>query len=492
MTTSTGTDLDRRARLEEALIRRRRARAPHRAGPAGIPRLPRDGRAYATTGTERLYWDYHEADPDRSTFVLVGAIRMDGPLDVALLRSTLDELAERHEPLRTRFRVEGDELVALVDPTGALGIEVVDLAEDEVEEATAAVFEEPFDVRTGPPLRLRVLRTAPDRHVLVLVVHHLIGDLRSMEVFCGELSAGYAARLAGITPVYEPLPVQPVDIAAWQRDRVDRDRERLEGYWTRRLAGAQPLRPPTDLVAPPDPTTTGSTRGIRVPDELVERLRGLGAQHGASLFMVTITAFGMLLGRYSGQRDVVLMTPISLRDRPETHGVLGVHINEPPIRIDLSGDPTFGELLARVRDDVSADLDHRDLPVARIGELVAGGPLPLPVLFTEETDPEVPVDGAGAAGTLTQWVPYRRSQGQFAMRVTGGVYGVHLIQTYRTELYSADRVAAIAEDLLDVLTAVADRPDAKVLDPAGPCGVALRVPSAGPRPLTPDSEEPVR
>jgi amino acid adenylation domain-containing protein len=462
------------------------------AAPATIPRLPRDGRTYATSGTERLYWDYHEADPDRTTFVLVGAIRMDGPLDVEQLRHTLDALAERHESLRTRFRIEDGELVAVVDPAASLGLDVVDIAEEAVDEVTAAVFEEPFDVRAGPLLRLRVLRTAPDRHVLVLVMHHLIGDLRSMEVFCGELSAGYAARLAGTVPALDPLPVQPIDIAAWQRDRVDRDRDRLEGYWARRLAGAQALRPPTDLTAPDRPGTAGHTRGIRVPDELVERLRGLGAESHASLFMVTLTAFGMLLGAYSGQRDVVLMTPISLRDRPETHGVLGVHINEPPIRIDLSGDPTFRELLARVRDDVAADLDHRDLPVARIGELVEGGSLPLPVLFTEETDPDVPVDGAGAAGTLTQWVPYGRSQGQFAMRVTGGVYGVHLIQTYRTELYSESRVAAIAEDFLDVLAGVADRPDHKVLDPTGPCGIPLRVPRAGPRPSTTDREEHLR
>lgn len=469
-----------RARLEDALIRRRRARAARLPGPTAIPRLPRDGRTYPTTGTERLYWHYHQSDVDRSTFVLVGAIRMDGPLDLDVLRRTLDALGERHEPLRTRYLLQDGpddgEVVAVVDPESATELRVVDVTEDEVEEATVAVFEEPFDVATGPLLRLRVLRSGPDRHVLVLVMHHLIGDLRSMEVFCGELSAGYAAGLAGTEPALPPLPVQPVDIAAWQRERVDRDRERLEGYWTRRLAGVEPLRPPADLVPSGPLTTAGHTRGIRVPDELVARLRELGAEHRASLFMVTISAFGMLLGTYSGQRDVVLMSPISLRDRPETHGVLGVHINEPGIRIDLSGDPTYRELLERVRDDVSGDLDHRDLPVARIDELL-DRPLPLPVLFTEETDPEVPVEGAGADGTLTQWVPYRRSQGRFAMRVTGGVYGVHLIQTYRTQLYSPERVAAIAEDYLDVLTRVAADPDRRVHDPAGPCGVDLRVPA---------------
>ncbi|MEO5874454.1 MAG: condensation domain-containing protein, partial [Streptosporangiaceae bacterium] len=150
----------------------------------------------------------------------------------------------------------------------------------------------------------------------------------------------------------------------------------------------------------------------------------------------------------------------------------GVFINEPPIRVRLDGHPTFRELLARVRDQVAGDLDHRDLPVADIARLRPG--LDLPVLFTEETNPDVPVD-AGLTGGLTKQVPYQRSQGRFAMRLTGGYGEAHLIQTYRTELYSQDRVADIADDYLDLLTTIADRPDARVHDRAGPCGVALRV-----------------
>lgn len=498
MTTAANAELNQRARLEEGLLRRRRAKVAAAAA-AEIPRLPRDpsdgdgaATGFATSGTEELYWNLHESGSDRSTFVMVGAIEMNGPLDVPVLERTLNWLAERHEPLRTRFLRRDGELVAIVDPLPSLTVEVRSVAGSEVEEATAAVFDEPFDLATGPLVRLRVLRTAPDRHVLVLVLHHIIGDLRAMEVFCGELSTGYAAGLVGLVAPLAPLPVQPVDVTAWQRARLARSRGRLEDYWRRRLAGSEPLRPPVDLVPPVELSTVGHTRGVQVADRLVERLCALGADNQASLFMVTLTAFGMLLGAYSGQRDVLLVTPISLRDRPETHGMLGVLINEPPVRLDLSGDPTFRELLVRVRDDVAGDLDHRDLPVARIGELLEDGPLVLPVLFTEEIDPAVPVDeSTGARGTLTQWVPYRRSQGQFAMRVTGGVYGVHLIQTYRTELYSEARIAAVADDYLDLLARVADEPDRKVFDPAGPCGTRLRVPRAAhQRPSRP--EEAVR
>ncbi|MEW2399419.1 amino acid adenylation domain-containing protein [Streptomyces sp. NPDC046862] len=443
----------------------------------GIPRLPRTAgvQRFATSGTERIYWSYHEDDPEKDAFVLVGSMDLDGPFDVAAFERALAWMAHRHEPLRTRWVMEDGELVACVDPEPRpLTAPVVDVTEDEVAAATVAVFDEPFDLATDVLVRLRLLRLAPERHVLVLVMHHQIGDLRSLEVFCEELSIAYAAMATGDEPPLEPLPVQAVDVVAWQNDRLERDRERLEAYWTERLAGARTLRPPYDLDPPERLSLAGRTREKPIDVALVDRLRALAARERASLYMVSLTAFAVLLGAYSGQDDIVLMSPISLRERPETQGVLGVFINEPPIRVRLDGALTFRELLARVRDQVAADLDHRDLPVADIARLCPG--LDLPVLFTEETNPDVPVE-ASLSGTLTKQVPYQRSQGRFAMRLTGGAGEAHLVQTYRTDLYSDGRVAAIADDYLDLLTAVAARPDARVGDPGGPCGVALRIPA---------------
>ncbi|WP_344456180.1 amino acid adenylation domain-containing protein, partial [Actinocorallia aurantiaca] len=441
-----------------------------------VPRLPRTGgvQRFETSGIERVYWRYHEEDEEKDAFVLVGAMSLQGPFDAAALERALDWTARRHEPLRTRFVMEDGELAAYVDPEPRpQRVPVVEVTEDEVEAATEAVFDEPFDLERDDLVRLRLLRLAPDRHELVLVMHHQIGDLRSQEVFCAELSLAYAAFASGGTPALPEPPVQAVDVVAWQNARLERDRDRLEAYWRGRLAGAEPLRPPYDLTPPARPGLHGATREMPIDPGLVDRLRDLAARERASLYMVSLTAFAVLLGAYSGRRDIVLMSPISLRGRPETQDVLGVFINEPPIRVRLDGDPAFRDLLAATRDAVAADLDHRDLPVADIARLWPE--FDLPVLFTEETNPDVPLE-AGLTGALTRRVPYRRSQGRFAMRLTGGNGEAHLVQTYRTALYSPQRVADIAEDYLDLLTAIADRPGARVHDPAGPCGVALRVP----------------
>ncbi|MEO5877875.1 MAG: amino acid adenylation domain-containing protein, partial [Streptosporangiaceae bacterium] len=293
---------------------------------AAIARLPRhEGvQRFATSGTERVYWQYHEDDQEKDAFVLVGSMDLAGPFDVAVLERALHWTAERHEPLRTRFVREGGELLALLDPEPQRQtVPVVDVTEDEVEAATAAVFDEPFDLATDVLVRLRLLRLAPDRHVLVLVMHHQISDLRSLEVFCEELSIAYAAMVDGAEPPYEPLPLQAVDVVAWQNERLENNRERLEAYWRERLADAEMLRPPSDLTPPAELSMRGRTRGVPIDLALVDRLRALAAQEQASLYMVSLAAFALLLGAYSGQRDIVLMSPISLRDRPETHGVLG-------------------------------------------------------------------------------------------------------------------------------------------------------------------------
>jgi hypothetical protein len=476
MNTAAGTDLDQRARLEETLIRRRLAKAA--GSGSAIARLPRGPgvQTFATSAAEKLYWKHHQGDPSGATFLTVGAMQMSGPLDVALMERALNWLAGRHEPLRTRYRPEGGQLVALVAQESALTVAVRPIREAEADEAIAAVFAEPFDLAEGPLVRLRLLRLAPDRHIAVLVLHHIISDLRSMEVFCGELGLAYVAAVAGTEPALPLLPVQCVDVTAWQRGRLEKSAGQLAGYWRRRLAGAQPLRVPADLPPPPNPSLAGHTRGRLVPGELMASLRALGAAGQASLFMVTLAAFGILMGAYSRQRDVLLMTPVSLLDRPEMHGLMGVFINHLPVRIDLSGDPTFREVLARVRDTFAADFDHLELPEEQIAAQHEAGRLALPVQFTEETDPAMPAgDMADLTGGLVQFMPWRRAQAELAMRVTAGAGGVHLIQTYRLDLFTEARVAAIADDYFDLLVRVAAQTDHRVFDPAGPCGVPLRI-----------------
>ncbi|HMB55456.1 MAG TPA: condensation domain-containing protein, partial [Thermoanaerobaculia bacterium] len=307
---------------------------------------------------------------------------LDGELDLAALRAAFGALVARHEMLRTRFpEVEGAPVQVIAPPPStAPPLPVVDLAAlgteraaAEAERVTAAEARQPFDLAAGPIWRLAVLRLAQRRHRLLLDLHHVACDARSLGILFSELETAYDAVSQGLAPLFVPLPVQYADFTLWQRRHLaGGDGE--EGAFAAQLAGWKQALDgfPTLLEVPADRPRTAEREGrggqvaFRLPAATAEAVRRLARRGSATLFMVGLAAFSTLLGRYTGRRRLLVGSPVANRRLPELEGVVGFFVNTLALPCDLSGDPSFGELLGRVRTATLAAQDRQDLPFAHL------------------------------------------------------------------------------------------------------------------------------
>ncbi|HEX8273226.1 MAG TPA: amino acid adenylation domain-containing protein, partial [Longimicrobiaceae bacterium] len=346
----------------------------------GEPALPpvvpveRTGALPLSFAQERL-WFLDRLEPGSSFYNLPAALRLRGVLDVEALGRALGEIVRRHEALRTVFvEAEGSPVQAVV-PFGGWSLPVEDLARlDEGARAAAARRSlawgaaRPFDLSAGPLFRATLLRLAPEEHVLLLCMHHVVSDGWSMGVLFGELSALYAAYREGRPSPLPELPVQYADYAVWQRAHLtDEVLERQLAYWRDRLADAPALLElPTDRPRPPVPAYEGTHEPVDLPGELLARLKALGRREGATLYMTLLAASQVLLSRYAGSGDVVVGSPIAGRTRGETEGLIGFFVNTLVLRTDLSRAPGFREALRRVRETTLGAFEHQELPFEKL------------------------------------------------------------------------------------------------------------------------------
>jgi len=485
-------DLAGRAQLEAALLARRRGRVD------AIPRLPRSEgvTTFAAAAIQRLMWELHHEYPGETTFITLGGIWLKGPLDRDLLQQAFDGLVERHEACRTLFRwMPDDELVQDVHAGARHRIVQVDVTPDGVDAAAAAAIDEPFDLVRGPLVRMHLLRVNPVLHQVVLVLHHIVSDGVTMEIFVQELAGAYLALVAGATAPIPPPATQPADVAAWQNARLRGPLgERQAAYWRRRLAGFVPAELPTDAERSPVPSAAGLTYQLPVPAATVTGLGRLAAERQVTLFMLTLAAFQVLMCWYTGRLDTGVATPFSYRTRTELADPVGAFINYLVLRADLSGDPTFAEVLERVRQSTVTDFEHHDLPLDDVIDTIGLAPqygryVLLRTLFTEESDPAVPLEAEGEIGAeLVLNPPWHHALRDLSVRVTAGHAGTHIIVTYRVDAFSPGRVADIAADYLDLLTAVVADPQLRIFDDAGRSALNLRVPTSAP-PTDPTLED---
>ncbi len=304
------------------------------------------------------------------------AVRLMFPVNVGALRESLNEIVRRHEALRTTFHTVAGGPVQRIAPALVLELPVVDLrhlpAPEREAQALRLAREEArraFDLSRGPLIRTSLLRLGPDDHVFLLAMHHIICDGWSMQVFFDELKTLYAAFCAGQPSPLPPLAIQYADFAVWQRNWLRGPvLETQLSYWKRQLANLPPLQLPTDRPRPAVPDFLGGRQLLRVPQTVWRAFEELCERESVTPFMALLAAFQTLLFRYSGQEDIAVGSPIANRNRAEVEGLIGFFVNTLVLRTDLSGNPTFRELVARVREVALGAYTHQDLPFEKLVE----------------------------------------------------------------------------------------------------------------------------
>jgi len=460
-----------------------------------ITPAPRDGDPPLSYAQQRL-WFLDQLEPGSVAYNIPLALRVVGDLDVAALEQGLGEVVRRHEALRATFSAVDGRPVQDIAPAAAVALPVVDLCgvgaagrEAEAQRLAGEEARRPFDLVRGPLWRATLLRLGAADHVLLLTLHHIVADGWSMSVLFRELAALYEAfRAGGPSSLPEP-PIQYVDFARWQRQQLSGPalEAHLE-YWRQKL-GPSPAVPelPGDLPPPAGPPLLGAEAAIRLPPDLSGALKALSRREGLTLFMTLLAALAVLLGRLTGEADVTVGTPIAGRNRAEIEGLAGFFVNTLALRADLGGNPTFRELLRRVREVALEAYAHQDAPFEKLVELLQPDRrldrTPLFNVFLNLTN--MPQFDLKLPGLRFSPFPGARPQAKFPMTfyVDDDEAGLEVKLVYQDALFSAARAQCVLDQWAYLLEQVAAAPDQRIGD------LSLLAPSS--RAALPDPEAPL-
>lgn len=326
---------------------------------------------------QQRLWFVDRLWPGNPAYHMPVALRLTGRLDVAVAEQSLREVVRRHEALRTVFRTVRGQLTQVLLPDVPCPLPVVDLSRLSAADREAAAahkmaveFRQPFDLERGPPLRAGLLRLAAKEHVLWLALHHIACDGRSIGILFHDFAVLYTALLRGEPSPLPPLSVHYADYAVSQRNRLQGEtlRDHLN-YWKKQLDGLpETLELRTDRPRPAEPAFRGGQRLFSLSPAMTEALESLGRREATWLFMTLLAGFQALLQRYTGQHDIAVGTPVADRPRRELHKMIGCFLNVVVLRTDLSGDPSFRDLLRRVRAMALRAYAHQELPFERLVE----------------------------------------------------------------------------------------------------------------------------
>ncbi|HWS55882.1 MAG TPA: condensation domain-containing protein, partial [Pyrinomonadaceae bacterium] len=454
------------ARAVEALLRDAGAEEPL----PPVEPVPHDGPLPLSFAQQRL-WFIDQLEGGSAFYNSPAAVRLRGPLDAAALARALSEVARRHGVLRTRFGSEGGEPYQLIEAAAPVELGVTDLSgmEEAAREAEAArlAAEEarrPFDLSRGPLLRASLLRLSEGEHVLLLTMHHIASDAWSLGVLVREAGALYEAFSSGKPSPLAELPVQYADYAVWQRRHLSGERlEAQLAYWRRQLAGLPPtLELPGARVRPAAQAYRGQRVTFRLDAEVAGGLRRVAREQGATLFMVLLAGFAALLARLAGRHDVAVGTPVAGRGRAELEGLIGFFINTLVLRVDLSGDPAFSELVERVREVCLGAYAHEEVPFERVVEelaperTLARSPL-FQVAFGVQN---VPIDEPALAGLELSPLVYENESGRYDLTLwmfeRGDGLGGRL--TFDADIYEEGPMRLLCERYARLLRSAAEAP----------------------------------
>jgi amino acid adenylation domain-containing protein/non-ribosomal peptide synthase protein (TIGR01720 family) len=408
---------------------------------------------------------------------LPAAIRLSGHLSETALRQAFREVVGRQESLRTSFPTHQGRAVQVVSPDRSLVIPLVDVSallegdrERELRRLATAEAQRAFDLARGPVLRVSLIRLARRDHAVLFTTHHIVADGWSLGVLVQELATHYAALFAGIPSGLPPLPIQYADFALWQRNWLRGNvLEEQVSHWRSRLAGLRPTELATDRPRPVVQTFHGATQVFALSEELRASAEERARAEGATLFMTLFTVFNILLARYSGQQDVSVGIPIAGRTLPETEGLIGFFVNSLILRTDLSGDPTFRTLLARVREETLLAYAHQDLPFEKLVDEI--GPerdlsrQPLfQIMFVFQNAPLPQITIPSGVTLRPVEVDHRTSKFDLTLQLRPEPTGIRGLLEYNTDLFDPTTIHRLREHFEQLLAATLRDPDLPVAE----------------------------
>jgi amino acid adenylation domain-containing protein len=422
-----------------------------------------------SSGQQRL-WFLDQLQPGSPLYNIPIAVRLEGPLDATILEQALNHILCRHEILRTRFDLQNGEPVQIVAPALLLEVPVIDLQsqpqdgrESEVRRLLAREARQPFDLKRLPLLRVTLLRLTATEHIFLLTVHHIIFDGWSLAIFFRELAAIYE-RLRGASSAELPEPpIQYADFAVWQQERLNFIGPEL-AWWKKRLGGGLPtLELPSDRPRPAVQTYRGAVESLDLPASLHSSLQSLSQQTNATLFMILLATFQALLHRYTGQEDVLVGTPVVDRNPTETELVIGPFINTLVMRVDLAGNPTWRQLLDRVRSTAVDAYANEEVPFEKlVEELQPARSLSHPplfqVMFALECAPLESVTWPGLK--LTQLVlDTETAKFDLTLSIVERASGLTARMEYNTDLFDSATIQGMLTRFRSMLEGIVRDPD---------------------------------
>ncbi|MGL4623010.1 MAG: amino acid adenylation domain-containing protein [Chroococcidiopsis sp.] len=440
--------------------------------------VPRNGNLPLSFAQEGL-WFIHQLNPDRPIYNSPAAVRLTGSLNISAFEQSLNEILQRHEALRTKFILAEGKPVQAIVPNLTLKIPLVNLEnlpaterEREVLRLANREAKSPFDLAQPPLLRVTLLKLSETDHVALFVMHHIAIDGWSIGILIQELSTLYkvfCSAPATSTPLPE-LSIQYADFAYWQRQCFQGEvlADRLN-YWKQQLAGIPTTLNLEKLAGNPAATTRKgecAAQSFLLPLDLSEEIRALSSQEGVTLFMTLLASFQILLYRYTNREDIVIGTDIANRDRPEIESIMGFFVNLLVLRGDLSGNPTFRELLERVREVTLAAYDRSDLPFAKLVEALRPDrttsitPL-FQVLFVLQS---VPLPAFELSGLTVEVMELNTGLARFdlALFMEETERGIVGTWKYCTDLFNPDAIARISAHLQTLLCSITQNPDTQI------------------------------
>ncbi len=455
-----------------ALVEREMKLSPGLQSPPILP-APRS-HALPLSFAQQRFWFLDQLEPDSAVYNISVGVRLTGQLNLEALRRTFNELVRRHEILRTNFAVVGGQPVQIISPSLTLELPLIDLhklpeALREVE-AQCIIEREAqyhFNLATDPLLRVSLVQLSEDEYIAQMTTHHVVLDGWSMSVLIREIAALYEMFVAGKESSLPELSIQYADFAVWQQNWLRGEAlETQLSYWQKQLAGVPRLALPTDKPRPPIQTFAGTTETFTISSEITNRVRVLSRQSGVTVFMTWVAAFNILLQRYTGQDDIVIGSGSANRNRYETEPLLGCFFNILVLRTDLSGTPTFRELLQRVRTVTLGAYAHQDLPFEKLLEELQperdAGRSPLfQVALTFQNFPAQTLDLGGLKLTPVS-TSNRVAKFDLNLAVEDTADNFHGILEFNTDLFEPATITRMISQLQILLKNIVENPDQEI------------------------------